>query len=298
MLNTINILKKMPLKYKIYYISNKDVGIKSLKRKTTRFPRYKLFQLFLSLNKKDVLINLGGIFQDKTGFLSFLFYFFVNLIFILKKTKVLSLSIDISDLKKSISNYFFKYIVKKSSLTVVRNKYSYDKLKNFKNVHYASDIGFLSKKSRQIKRSNITIIILKYKKGIENFLKFTNEENIFYIVMPDDYKRLSRYFSNDNYWIYNGDMERFIRYIKRARNVISMRLHPGIIAILYATPLKFLSDEKKIIHFANDNNIDIIEKVKKNIDILKFKRYIKISDISKYNNEWNWIKLQLRKIIF
>jgi len=299
LLNIVNLLKEITDKYKIYYLSNKNIERKFIKNKIERFPRYKFFRLLQTIDKENVLINVGGIFQNRTGILSFLFYFFINFLFILKKAKILSLSVDISDLKGCISNSLFKYIIKKSSLTIMRDRYSYDKLKDFKNVYYANDIGFLIKKRVSIKKKNITTVILKYRKGIGNVIKLLEKKNnIFYIIMPDDYKRLSKYFSKRNYWIYDGDIEKFIRYIKVSNNIISMRLHSGIVAFIYGKPLKFLSDEMKIVHFAQDNNIEILDiKMKKSIDILKFKRYIKINYIRKYQSEWNGIRLKLRKIL-
>ena len=266
-------------------------------------PRYNLLKLLTIIRKGDVVINIGGIFQDKTGCLSFFYYFLINLIFILRQGKIISLSIDIADLRCMLNFFLFKYLIKHSEITVFRDKQSYLKFTTNKNVFYTCDIGFLFsiKRCRGRKNSN-TVIVLKPCKNIKYLISILNKlDDKIFIIMPEDFPALKKYLGN-NVWIYNGDINYLAKIIQNSKLLISMRYHPAVIALKYMIPVILISNENKIKNFASEYNLLFFNPdEKKLIDKLKIKSYIKVSvsqpEIRKCIEEWKRIKEKIGDIL-
>ncbi len=290
----LEILKKyLPQRYKIYYLSKTPYKINA-----RFFPRYKLFNLFKIIKKDDVLVNIGGIFQDRTSCLSFFYYFLINFIFIIKKGKIVSLSIDIADLRYKLNLWLFRYIIRHSMLTVFRDLHSCSKFSDEKNIYYACDIGFLTKIKRCQKKKEYICIVLKPHKNAGYLIKrFNKLKDMLYIIMPEEYKKLKKYVS-DNFWVYNGIPKDLIKIIQSSKFLISMRYHPAVIALKAGIPVIMISDENKILNFASQFGLKIFNPdSKKLIDKLKFKSYIRNKEKMRYIQEWQKIGKVLQNIL-
>ena len=276
---------------RIYYISK--IPYRNLKNNFQFLDRKKIYKLINLANKDSILINLGGIFQDLTSSLSFLYYFFVNLIFILKKSKIINISIDSADLKRKLNIFLFKLILKNSYLTIFRDKISFSNFKSYRNIFFAPDITFFTKFKNIKTKKNEWAIILKYKKNTKHLIKFFEGLNVKkkYVLMKTDYLKLKKFLKNKNIFIYDGNINSFIKTIIESSLVISMRYHPLIICLKYFKPFVIISDENKLKNFAKTFNLKIFNLDKKNIDYLKINDYINTCKIN-YRKYWNMLNLK------
>lgn len=277
-ISLINLLEKIIKGYKIYYISNQKYDLKIENNFLVYFPRRNIYKLLFNLSiKKATLINLGGLFQDLTGFKSFLYYFFINLVFILKKGKIVNISIDVCDLNSYIAKILFKIIIKKSVLTIFRERGSFQRYKNYKNVYLAPDIAF-NFEFRDIKRVKKTgiVVVLKYTKRIHQILKILSHiKKKIFLLMPEDMAKLKKYLENENVIVYNGDIGMVYNLIKNSNLIVSMRYHPIILCLKYKKKFIIISDENKIIKLAENLGLKIfIPSEEKNIDNVKILDYI------------------------
>ncbi len=242
--------------------------------------RYNLLKIFFSIKKNDILINLGGIFQDTTSFRSFLFYWFINMLARFKGGKIILLNIDAVDIKRKTSFYLLEKLVKYSSVTCFRDKISYNRYKHIKSTYYIPDIVFLFKRLGNSANRNYSIInpvkkICIKKKYKNDILLINKGEEKLYKHRPIivyDYKNI-KYIINK------------IRYAER---IITGRYHTALIGLLYKKNVEFLWGYRKLKIFYNEF---FRKKMKKNIDN-KNKRVYNIQEIKK---EWKKIFIYIKK---
>ena len=256
--------------------------------------RYNLIKFFYKFRKGDVLINSGGIFQDVTSLRSFFYYFFMNLIVILKKGKIISLNIDAVDIKRKITFKAFNYILKNSTLTIFRDRESFKMFKKkYNNIYFLPDIVFIYKiikkrnkflydrlfnpvKNIDIKKIDFSIRdILVINKGEESILK---NLKIF----------------NKNIFIYNyHNMMDLLDLISRSKIVITGRYHIAILSIIFNKVIYLFNLSNKILELSKEYKINFYEK---NIDS-KNKSNYNIINITEIKKEWNVMIKKIKREI-
>ncbi len=256
--------------------------------------RYNLIKFFYKFRKGDVLINSGGIFQDVTSLRSFFYYFFMNLIVILKKGKIISINIDAVDIKRKITFKAFNYILKNSTLTIFRDKESFKMFKKkYNNIYFLPDIVFIYKiikkrnkflydrlfnpvkdiNTREIDFSLRDILVIN--KGEESILK---NLKIF----------------NKNIFIYNyHNMMDLLDLISRSKIVITGRYHIAILSIIFNKVIYLFNLSNKILELSKEYKINFYEK---NIDS-KNKSNYNIINITEIKKEWNVMIKKIKREI-
>ncbi|MBN1898763.1 MAG: polysaccharide pyruvyl transferase family protein [Spirochaetes bacterium] len=290
-------LKFLPFSKKdLYYLAGKKGRYLQETYLIKRFSRYNFLKLLLFIQKGDVLINLGGIFQDITSLKSFLYYFMINFIFIIKGGILVSLSIDGSDLSSGIAIFLGQYIIKKSFLVVFREKSNL--FKEAGHIYSASDLAFLMKAKRSKIKKKYTVIILKPCTILRNIIDFYKKiKDTLLIIMPEDKIYFKAYLCK-NFWIYNGCKDDLIQRVRSARFVVSMRYHPAVVALKHRIPVILIGKEKKIINLANEFNIPFIrDDDKKVIDKLKSLSYIKNYKIKANTKVWIKVHNELKRLL-
>jgi len=209
------------------------------KKRITYINRYNFPEYIKAIRKEDVLINLGGVFQDKTGLITFLYYFLMNILFLMKKGRITFLDTDFLDVKRC--KFLLGLLLKKSALTVLRSRSDYQRLKkNYSGVYYIPDIAFLYKLQKSRRSSSRYILAsLRYNHGIEaiieqlkndpgqkKFLLMNNEDHLKNILIAHGFKSsivMYNYRNADSIFdlIYNAD------------RIITMRYHIGILGLLW-----------------------------------------------------------------
>ena len=257
---------------------------KYYKKKINYINRYNLIRYFFLIKKGDILLNLGGIFQDKTSILSFIYYFIMNLIFLIKKGKIAFLNTEFRDIQ--YSNKFVSFLLKHSRLTVLRSEKEYKKYyKDFKNIYYCPDIVFIYR-FEELKRSKedtpYILISLRESQKINQLIKEIKqrEEKFKFLLMNNEIKlkrQIMKYFPESDIYMYNYFNKNIIlNLIFNAEEIITMRFHVGILGLLFnkKTGIIDLNNKMKILN--EDFGLNYINNIrKKYIDKLNKNRYIK-----------------------
>ncbi len=246
--------------------------------------RYNIIKYFFSIRKNDILINLGGIFQDKTGIFSFIYYFFFNFLFILKKGKIVFLNTDFLDVKKC--QFAVHFLLKNSSLTVLRSKVEYNKFKGlYNNIYYIPDMVFLTSTHKFLKsKSKYILISLRKKKNIDEVIQLfrKNNQTTKFLLMKNEksmIKKLIQYGFKKNIVIYNYfNKEKIFYLIFNADKIITMRYHVGILGLLWNKKIWIMDSNKKIMILNKDYKVPYYNK-KKNIDKTIKREYINVKGL-------------------
>lgn len=238
--------------------------------------RYNIFQILKVLRAGDILINLGGIFQDSTSIKSFFYYFIINVIFLLKKAKIFLINIDAVDIKYKINLSLLKYLLKKSRAAVFRDKESYNKFKNFQNAEYIPDLSLIEFAGKSIKKRKSYILISPINK--KQIVSISGDEIL--LINKEEYKR----YNFDNVLVYNySNINEVINKILSAKKIVSARYHIILIALQNNVPVKILSGYKKL--------EELKEKNKKNIDKKKKSLY----NIKEIRRKWKKVFMKIEK---
>ncbi len=253
--------------------------------------RYDLIRYFFSIRKNDVLMNLGGIFQDQTGWMSFFYYFIMNLVFLFKQGHIIFFNTDFLDVQ--YSKIFSRFLLGKSKLTILRSKEEYrNYYKRFKNVYYCPDIVFSYQfnKLTKIKHGkSYTLISLRKHGEIKQYLKkYENDPFGFKLLLMFNEvglkKQIMKHFSEDDILVYNyHNKNEVINLIYNAKKIITMRYHVGIIGLLFNKQIRIMDYSRKMEILNRDFGLFYINN-KKNIDKINKKRYINKIEIKK---SWN-----------
>ena len=86
--------------------------------------RWNLIDFISALAKHDCLIFTGGLFQDRTSFKSFFYYFFQLFLAGLFQRAILLYGAGIGPINKKLSRFLFKIGIKSANLIVVRDEAS------------------------------------------------------------------------------------------------------------------------------------------------------------------------------
>ena len=78
--------------------------------------RYNIVKFFFSIRPGDILLNLNGLFQDITGRAGLLYYFLMNILFILRGGKISFINTEFSDVRHLRNLVHF--LMKRSVLSV------------------------------------------------------------------------------------------------------------------------------------------------------------------------------------
>ncbi len=258
------------------------------KKKIKYINRYNIIKYFIYIRKDDLLMNLEGTFQDRTGILSFFYYFIMNLIFLIKKGRIIFINTDFSDVK--FNNIFINLLLKQSQLTVLRSRIEYrNYFKRFKNVNYSPDIVFLYKFGR-LKKTNkkpYILISLREDKNIDQFLKFLHQTgcNYKFLLMNNEnkfIKQVEEYFPEKDIFIYNYfNKDKVFNLIYNAEKIITMRYHIGIIGLFFNKEIGIINSCNKMKILNKDFGLSYVENRKKNIDKINKKGYINRNEIQR-----------------
>lgn len=158
----------------ITVISN-DVPLTSGNYKVNAVNRWNLFSVIDSITKNDLLIFIGGVFQDKTSFKSFLFYFFQLFMAGLLGKKVLLLGAGIGPFQRRISQVLFNFGVGNIDLISVRDQGSAELIPHKNNVLTTCDlvwgVEFDDSFKKSVKGINWNVPILGISLRQDRYLK-------------------------------------------------------------------------------------------------------------------------------
>ena len=211
------------------------------RKKINYINRYNLLRYFFSISKGDILLNLGGIFQDKTGFPSFFYYFAMNLIFLLRKGKIIFLNTEFLDVQ--YNNKFIYFLLNRSQLTVLRSKKEYKKYsKRFQNVYYCPDMVFIyqfEKLEKNQGENSYILISLRENCSIKQFLERLKQSGykFKFLLMNNENKLrlwITKYFPENDIFVYNYfNRNRICDLLYNTERIITMRYHVGILGLLF-----------------------------------------------------------------
>ncbi len=209
--------------------------------------KWHIWKLFFKITDEDILINCGGLFQDKTSIFSFLFYFTVNLFFFIKKAKVFNISIDSADIKFTFP--LFKFIVKNSKFSQFR----FPVCGVSSNIIFLPDLSLLffkNYKPRILSPFIDKIIVVPY--SIKEIKKLNFPEESIYFLMPfqkNIYKILKE--NNKPVIVYNGNIKKATDILFTAKNVITGRFHPALLRWYYGKCFKIILSTNKMEKFVS-----------------------------------------------
>ncbi|MCX7956463.1 MAG: polysaccharide pyruvyl transferase family protein [Endomicrobia bacterium] len=249
-------------------------------------PRWSLYYMLWAISKIDVVVFLGGVFQDQTSVRSLFYYIFIILLSKIFKKTVIILSTEISI--KKIPKILEKIIFNLIDFAVLRNKIDVQKIAlNSHRIRFCPDIGYYSKnesfkKSENFKKQirNIALILkydIKEFKKIINFCRYL-EQKYDLIFIPfhlrEDYRfslRISRILRKCIIRVWDK-IENYFGLFEGVDLVISSRLHGIVISGLLKIPFICVSNQDKInkIVFSDSKVLckDYLELI--NTDIEKF----------------------------
>ena len=101
--------------------------------------RWNISHIVRGILKNDILIFTGGLFQDKTSFISFLYYFFQLFLAGIFQKSILLYGAGIGPFKGNISISLFKFAVSAASAIIVRDEASVDFLPCKENIFVTCD---------------------------------------------------------------------------------------------------------------------------------------------------------------
>jgi len=258
------------------------------KKRIKYINRYNLIKYFLSIKKGDILLNLGGIFQDKTGFLSFFYYFVMNLIFLSRKGQIIFLSTDFLDVR--YNNRFVCFLLKFSQLTVLRSKTEYMYYcKRFKNVYYSPDMVFLCQFADEFEKKEpapYVLVSLRENRKNAQFLKSLRHTGYTFkfLLMKNEEglkRQVRRDFPENDIHSYNYiNKNKILDLIYNAERIIAMRYHVGIMGLLFNKRVGIVDFSNKMKILNKDFGL-FYTNGKKNIDKINRSGYINRREIKK-----------------
>ncbi|MFN3550301.1 MAG: polysaccharide pyruvyl transferase family protein [Endomicrobiia bacterium] len=224
-------------------------------------PRLNFKEISKILKISNTLIFCGGIFQDQTSILSFLYYYTIFLLGKIFKNKIVILSTEFI-VNKKFSKKMLKFLIKTADIIYVRNEIELKKIKKLNNkVEFCPDICLFSERILDDQRiddiKTIGLVLKKddvNKKSIVSLCKilFGKYELVFIpFHLEEDYKFcLSLVEDIKNCQIRVWDrVENYKQIFKNIDLIITSRLHGIIVAINLGIPFICFSEDKKLTNF-------------------------------------------------
>lgn len=257
--------------------------------------RFNLLKYIFYIRKNDLLINLGGLFQEKSSFFSFLYYYVMNLLFLMKKGKISFINTDFWDVSSLWS--LLSFLLKQSILTVLRSQSEYLSLKNrFNHVLYLPDLlfTFSGLKTKRKNKSSYTLLSVKNLISRDKFLGIINQyKDVKILIMGKDVNMINQIREmglKQNIYRYKyNNLGEIIDLIGNAEKVISMQYHICILSLLLSKEVCIIPSNKKLISLKKDYNVPFIQD-KKKID-----KTLKRDYINKIKAEWLKVFHQISK---
>ena len=120
----INNLLEAGFKKEGITVLSHNPNLTSLKYKVNAKNRWNVFEVLGALFSSDALVFTGGVFQDKTSFKSFLYYFSLLYLAGLFNKTIVFYGIGIGPFQKPITQKMFNFAAKKVKLITVRDRFS------------------------------------------------------------------------------------------------------------------------------------------------------------------------------
>lgn len=252
--------------------------------------RWKVLSVINAIWKSDVVMFIGGLFQDITS--SFSLYYYLSLIIISKllNRKVVFYSVGIGPIIRNLNRSIFRTVSRYVDIITVRDNYSSNFFLQEKPVITADPaftlpispvknlssqkVGVCLKKNKKILTLEL-LKILRYRFNLPVELVCFNKADLTYLLEIAEIYGLNVVKLNDFNDVYKV-MPNYMFFI-------SQRLHPLIISFLYGIPFIGLSENTMKVssflqevnlnglYIANEDEISgIVRSVIENIDGLKF----------------------------
>lgn len=229
---------------------------KKLANSGSSFSRFNLFSVFKALMTSNIVIyGGGGIFQDKTSFKSFLYYYLVFKFALFFGKPVIFFGNSFGPFNWILSRYLFKDILKSKNLYIfARDEVSYNYAKRYNPRTYLVTDPAIRKLTKikpiDTKDKKAVIIPRKFKNYIPVLLSLSNEgfsEVVFVPFSPEDIqlaKKLSNFSVRGIKVSYCNQIEMAIDHIQQSKIVISERFHGSLISAYFGIPFISIKDEK------------------------------------------------------
>lgn len=280
----LSVLKKLLFEFgskdkTIFVLYNvKKVTVKS--KNLVYIPRWDIIAAIKTILTSDTVLSCGGVFQDQTSIISFVYYFLILLISKIfgKKVVLLSTEFVIEKLPSSIIKLVLLFV----DYVFIRNKI--DNYINENKVQFCPDICLIDAKENFIQScNNIKTIGLILKKDNNSDIKVLQKvcmnlaENYKLVFIPlhllEDYEvclEIARNLKSCEIRVWDK-LENYVGLFKNIDLVITSRLHGIVISICLGIPFVCISDEKKVVKFLktmfNVKPVSFSELKKENFDI-------------------------------
>lgn len=176
---------------------------------------------FSKLIKSKCVVFAGGVFQDKTSFLSFLFYFFIFAIARILGAGCILLSYESMDINRGISKALFNLVLKTSNLSFSR--YTYPDI----------SILYITKFKKNEKLYDVV--------SIKSTTKFEPDLNAVYFVA----NKKEDFIPEANVYTWNS-VDDGIEFLSKAKKIITERYHVAIIGLYFGAEVIPLNSPKTI----------------------------------------------------
>ncbi|MDD5066087.1 MAG: polysaccharide pyruvyl transferase family protein [bacterium] len=227
----------------------------TMKKKVRFLDRFNLFRLFFLIKKEDILINLGGIFQDKTSSLSFYYYYLVNLMFLFRKASVGFLNTDFVDIYRGVNRRLIRFLIRKSKFTVIRNKLEFRYYqKRFSRVYFLKDLVFFLKARpiKSLKRYILMVLRPDRKWKLRKILAYVKKLDLPYkiLIMKNEkrfYHILQEHVPGRSISVYQyHNRKEILRLVAGAGSVLTMRYHLAVLGMLFKRKVRIIPVNNKL----------------------------------------------------
>ncbi len=251
-------------------------------------PRYNPISfLWYIINSLGLISGGGGLFQDSTSFLSFIYYFLIVVISSFLNKKVIIYGQSFGPVRRPFLLNLFQLVLKCSDIVFVRDTYSigfaFMLLPGMdKKIFAMPDVVYGRKISRDnLKREKNLLVFPRRVGDIGALIKMLGEIkdafNINIIIIPMHYNidlPIAKFIFDNlqrdaKLYLAPCSIECILNTIKRSSWVISYRLHGLIFSHITFTPFIGISYDPKLISFLQDLNMRYILPNKKDISFLK-----------------------------
>ncbi len=238
------------------------------------YNRWKVKEISEAIYYSDaVIFGGGGLFQDKTSFRSFLYYFFIALLAKIKNKKIIIERNSIGPISRKISKFLFSKVIQWAEYISVRDSLSlefllsnypsfsekYQKKEDFTLSYFSSEL--FSKLISSTKKIDC-LFILRESKNINKIfeiIKILRESfKIKVIVFQEEdldlFADLVDFFEIE--YPGKGEIFRTLEFIQSSKLVVSNRLHGIILALQNNVKTIAISVDPKIEGFCKDYNIE------------------------------------------
>lgn len=247
--------------------------------------RFSMYEIHKLMRKTRVfLMGCGSIFQDTTSFRSFIYYYVVMRMAFFNRCKTMLYANGIGPITRKGNVRRMKYLLKRIDCITVRDKDSYDFLKEIgggNNVYLAADDSFSyaipeiqpitpPKAAEGKKICGLNLMISEnasseYLSALSDALSaLAKKHNLYYYVLPFHYeqdykmlKKLADMMPNTAKFIEDANTpNQIISYIAAADFQIFERLHGQILSTILGIPYLAINYDLKIAAFARQAGIE------------------------------------------